>query len=70
MASRIVFRLTKPLVSSLKRKGQFKGKCCNCGRKFRVGDSVLSKIARNNGRGSRKWYCLDCASKLNIWLKR
>jgi len=70
MASRTIFKLTRKLVKRLKKKGQFKEKCCSCGRKFKIGDSVLSKISQSNNHYSRKWYCLGCADKLNIWVKR
>jgi len=65
-----LFRLTKSLIQGLKRKGQFKGKCFNCGRKLGIDDFVLSKASITRGHYSRKWYCLGCASKLNIWVKR
>jgi hypothetical protein len=66
-----VFKLTERLVHHLKIMGKYQPKCFNCGKEFKVGDYVLSKVAISGCRNStRKWYCLDCAKKLNIWVKR
>jgi hypothetical protein len=68
--TRVLFKLTKNLMNSLKNKGKFHGKCYNCGRRFKVGDYVLSKATATKGRNCRrKWYCLDCVKKLKIWVK-
>jgi len=65
--ARVFFKLTKTLMNSLKNKGKFHGRCYNCGRKFKVGD--LSKATVRGRDCRRKWYCLNCVRKLNIWVK-
>jgi hypothetical protein len=63
-----VFRLTEILAKRLKSRGCYKEKCSNCGKPFKVGDYVMSKLAKTykTHSANRKWYCYNCAKKLNI----
>jgi hypothetical protein len=63
-----VFRLTEVLAKRLKGRGCYKEKCSNCGEPFKVGDYVVSKFSKayKTRSVSRKWYCYNCAKKLNI----
>jgi predicted SprT family Zn-dependent metalloprotease len=51
----------------LKAKGQYKEKCHNCGKTFKPGNIILSKMTRSYSHHSgRKWYCKKCAKKLKL----
>jgi len=70
--NRTMFKLTKALIRSLKGRGRYQERCSWCGKSFKPGDIVLSKASRSGGSGGscRRWYCLNCARKLNIWVNR
>ncbi|MGP3705220.1 MAG: hypothetical protein ACKD6O_08030 [Candidatus Bathyarchaeota archaeon] len=63
--NRVTFVLSKRLYNFLKGRGKLHH-CYICGKEFKVGDKVKS-IVRGVKSRERKWVCLKCAKKYNIW---
>lgn len=65
--NRRLFVLTKTLYKKLKNSNRIK-RCYFCGKEFNIGDKVKSVPRKNSSvSGSRKWICLNCMKKYNIW---